>query len=127
MADHPRYFSLDQANQLLEVLKPLVSEMLSIRTSILALQPQLESVLNKAVNNGGSLVSSEALNAFQALKDVLYEIQQYDVYVKDVNSGLVDFPSIRDGEVVYLCWRFGEDQIGYWHELESGFQGRKPV
>jgi hypothetical protein len=127
METHPRYFTLEQANQLLEVIRPLVAEMLVIRDSILELQPQLESVLNKAVNNGGSLVSKEALEAFESLKKVLYAIQQYDVFVKDVNSGLIDFPSIRDDEVVFLCWKFGEEQILYWHTLDDGFQGRKPV
>jgi hypothetical protein len=127
MDTYPRYFSLEQANQLLEVITPLVAEMIAIRNTILEFQPKLETVLNKAVNNGGSLISAEALNAFEALKNVIYKVQQYDVFVKDVNSGLIDFPSIRDGEVVFLCWQFGEDQIEYWHELEEGYQGRKPV
>jgi hypothetical protein len=127
MDPYPRYFSLDQANQLLEVIQPLVAELLAIRETIVELQPQLEAVLNKAVHNGGSLVSSEALQAFEALKSVLYKIQQYDVFVKDVNTGLIDFPSIRDGEVVFLCWQFGESEIEYWHELEAGFRGRKPI
>jgi hypothetical protein len=127
MDTYPRYFSLDQANQLLEVIRPLAAEMLAIRDTIIELQPQLETVLNKAVNNGGSLVAKDALDAFEALKTVLYNIQQYDVFIKDVNSGLIDFPSIRDGEVVFLCWQFGEGQITYWHELEAGFQGRKPL
>ncbi len=127
MDTHPRYFSLEQANQLLEIIKLLVAEMLSIRKAILLLQPQLETVLNKAVHNGGSLVSQEALKAFESLKDILYKIQQYDVFVKDVNRGLIDFPSIRDGEVVFLCWEFGEEKIEFWHELEDGYRGRKPV
>jgi hypothetical protein len=127
MDTYPRYFSLEQADQLLEVITPLVTEMLSVRNTILKLQPKLETVLNKAVNNGGSLISGEALHAFETLKDVINKIQQYDVFVKDINSGLIDFPSIRDGEVVFLCWQYGEKQIEYWHELEDGFQGRKPV
>ena len=127
MDTYPRYFSLEQADQLLEVITPLVTEMLSVRNKILKLQPKLETVLNKAINNGGSLISGEALHAFETLKDVINKIQQYDVFVKDVNSGLIDFPSIRDGEVVFLCWQYGEKQIEYWHELEDGFQGRKPV
>ena len=127
MDSYPRYFTPDQANQLLEVISPLVAQMLSIRDRILELQPQLEAMLNKAVNNGGSVVSAEALSAFEALKDILHEIQQYDVYVKDVNSGLVDFPSIRQGEVVFLCWQFGEEMVSFWHELEDGFKGRQPL
>jgi hypothetical protein len=127
METYPRYFTLDQANQLLDVIRPLVVEMLAVRETILGLQPQLETVLNKAVNNGGSLVSKEALEVFESLKKILYTIQQYDVFIKDVNSGLIDFPSIRNDEVVFLCWKFGEEKIRYWHTLEEGFQGRKPV
>ena len=127
MENHSRFFTLAQANQLLEVLRPLVAEMLATRDSILALQPQLEAVLNKAVHNGGSVVSAEALDAFDALKKSLYAIQQYDVFVKDVNSGLIDFPSIRDGNVVFLCWQFGEDEVKFWHEVETGFEDRQPI
>ena len=125
MENQTRFFTPAQANQLLEVLRPLVAEMLVARDSILKLQPQLEAVLNKAVNNGGSVVSTEALGAFDALKKTLYAIQQYDVFVKDVNRGLIDFPSIRDGTVVFLCWQFGEEEVTYWHDLETGFQGRQ--
>jgi hypothetical protein len=125
--EHTRYFTPEQANQFLQVLSPLVERMLQIRKQILDLQPQLEGVLNKAVNNGGNRVSNEALDAFESLKETLHAIQEYDVFVKDVNSGLIDFPSIRDGEVVFLCWQYGEDEVEYWHELESGFQGRKPL
>ena len=127
MENPSRFFTLDQANQLLEVLRPLVAEMLATRDSILALQPQLEAVLNKAVHNGGSVVSAEALDAFDALKKSLYTIQQYDVFVKDVNRGLIDFPSIRDGNVVFLCWQFGEDEVKFWHEVETGFEDRQPI
>jgi hypothetical protein len=127
METYPRYFTLDQANQLLDVIRPLVVEMLAVRETILGLQPQLETVLNKAANNGGSLVSKQALEVFESLKKILYTIQQYDVFIKDVNSGLIDFPSIRNDEVVFLCWKFGEEKIRYWHTLEEGFQGRKPV
>ena len=127
MENHSRFFTLAQANQLLEVLRPLVAEMLATRDSILALQPQLEAVLNKAIHNGGSDVSAEALDAFDALKKSLYTIQQYDVFVKDVNSGLIDFPSIRDGNVIFLCWQFGEDEVKFWHEVETGFKDRQPI
>jgi hypothetical protein len=111
METYPRYFTLDQANQLLDVIRPLVVEMLAVRETILGLQPQLETVLNKAANNGGSLVSKQALEVFESLKKILYTIQQYDVFIKDVNSGLIDFPSIRNDEVVFLCWKFGEEKI----------------
>lgn len=127
MESFPRFFTLAQANQLLEVLRPLVADMMEIRDRILSLQPQLEPVINKAVNNGGSLVSVEALAAFESLKTILDTIQQYDVFVKDVNTGLIDFPSIRGEEVVYLCWQFGEEEIRFWHELEDGYAGRRPL
>lgn len=127
MENNTRFFTLAQANQLLEVLHPLIAEMLAARDAILALQPQLEVVLNKAVHNGGSIISAEALDAFDALKKSLYTIQQYDVFVKDVNSGLIDFPSIRDGQAVFLCWQFGEEKISFWHELETGYDGRQPI
>ncbi len=127
MDNFTHYFTEDEANQLLTDLVPLVEAMLTARDELLALQPELQETLELAVNNGNSRVSSEALDAMQALKDLFSSIQAYGVEIKDINRGLLDFPSKRAGEVVYLCWAYGEDSIGYWHTLDAGFAGRKSL
>jgi hypothetical protein len=57
----------------------------------------------------------------------LAEIEKLGVEVKDPATGLMDFPALRDGDVVYLCWRYGEPCVGFWHPLETGFTGRQPL
>ena len=127
MDNFPRYFTEEEANTLLAELVPLVEGMLTARDELLALQPELQETLELAVNNGNSRVSSEALGAMQALKNKMSSIQAYGVEIKDVNRGLLDFPCKHDGDIAYFCWAYGEDRIGYWHPLDSGFAGRKPL
>ena len=71
----------------------------------------------------GRLVSE----AFLELRAALRELQAAEIVLRDLDRGLVDFPALRDGREVYLCWVEGEDEIGYWHDLEAGFAGREPL
>jgi hypothetical protein len=61
------------------------------------------------------------------LRAALAEVEGLGIHVKDIDIGLVDFPSLRDGRVVYLCWKVDEPAIAYWHELDAGYAGRKPI
>jgi hypothetical protein len=124
---YPHIFTAEEANRLLPDLLPSVQQMLSGRAEILRLRPDLESTLDKAVRNGGSPESGALLDAFDQVKAAIREIQQHGVLVKDVNSGLLDFPAMREGEVVFLCWRVGESEIAHWHAIDGGFAGRQPL
>ncbi|MGA9532331.1 MAG: DUF2203 domain-containing protein [Anaerolineales bacterium] len=124
---YPKLFTAEEANQLLPKLMPIVEDMLAGRGEILRLRPDLESTLDKAVRNGGSPESGPLLEAFDRVKAAIKDIQKHGVLVKDVNSGLLDFPAVREGEVVFLCWRMGEQKIAYWHSIDGGFAGRQPL
>lgn len=63
----------------------------------------------------------------EELDGIVQEIEEVGAHLKDVQLGLVDFPTEREGEIVYLCWQFGESEIGYWHRLDDGFAGRQPL
>jgi hypothetical protein len=63
----------------------------------------------------------------EELDGIVHDIEESGVHLKDVQLGLIDFPSERDGEIVYLCWQFGEPEIAYWHRVEDGFAGRQPL
>jgi hypothetical protein len=66
--------------------------------------------------------------AFLALRSALVELQEMEIVLRDLERGLVDFPTLRDGREVYLCWvEREEDAIGYWHDLDAGFAGRQPL
>jgi hypothetical protein len=64
---------------------------------------------------------------FEKFDVLIHEIQATGVLIKDINLGLLDFPALKDGREVYLCWQYGEGEIAFWHEIEAGFAGRQPI
>jgi hypothetical protein len=127
VSDQPHYFTLEQAQAVLEIIRPLVGEILEIRQSILNRQPDVWPVLAKAAGNGGSRAASEIAQEFTRLDQIVRMILATGAFLKDVNLGLVDFPAWREDREIYLCWKYGEERIGYWHELDGGFSGRQPI
>jgi hypothetical protein len=97
------------------------------RQEILRLRPEVWPVLRKAASNGGSRDAGELMLQFQRLEAGVKGIINMGVTVKDVDEGLVDFLGKRNGREIYLCWKYGEDDIDYWHDLTSGFAGRQPI
>jgi hypothetical protein len=122
-----RYFSLDEANAVVTVIRPLMREILDIRQSILAKRPEAWPALEKSAGNGGSKVASELALEFKRLDGLVRQVLATGVEIKDINSGLVDFLALREGREVYLCWQYGEDEIGFWHDLDAGFAGRQAL
>jgi hypothetical protein len=127
MERFPRLFTPEEANATLSEIRPLLADAFEAREEILRLRPDMEPTLEKAIGNGHNLGSHEVLGAFDKLKAALEGIQSQGVLVKDVNSGLLDFPSMREGRVVFLCWRYGEPSVSYWHDVDAGFAGRQPL
>ena len=122
-----RYFTLKEANLALETIRPMMEEIQKIRQTILATQPETWSAIERSAGNGGNPAMSKLVKSFDRLDDLLHRIQKTGVQVKDINTGLLDFPALRDGHEVCLCWRYGERQIEYWHEIDAGFAGRQPI
>ncbi|MCS6906822.1 MAG: DUF2203 domain-containing protein [Anaerolineales bacterium] len=123
----PRYFTVEEANQVVRQIRPLLGEILKIRLKVLEKRPELIPILQKARGNGGGPIASEVVEDFRRLEALIASIQAQGAIVKDINHGLIDFPHWRDGREVYLCWQFGEDEIRYWHEIDAGFAGRQPL
>ena len=122
-----RYFTLEEANQVLEEIRPLIEMMLEIRAAIIERQPQAWPAVQKAAGNGGGLAASQLVDEFGRLNKLVHQVQNKGVLIKDINTGLLDFPTLRDGREVYLCWRYNEPSIQYWHEIDAGFAGRQPL
>jgi len=121
------YFTLEEANTLIVVIRPLIQEIMQIRQSILARQPESWPVVEKAAGNGGSKVASEIAMEFNRLDTLVRQILATGAEIKDINNGLIDFRALREEREVYLCWKFGEESIRYWHDLDAGFAGRHPL
>jgi hypothetical protein len=126
MNEPKRYFTLEQANAAVVAIRPILREMLDIRQRIIDLQPEVWPVIEKALGNGGSQAASQATREFERINSLAHEIQAIGGVIKDLNNGLVDFPTMREGREVYLCWKYGEQQIEYWHEVDSGYASRQP-
>jgi len=125
MGKPARYFTIEQANAVMRAIRPMVAEILEIRQAILDKQPQVWPVLERAVGNGGSKVASQVAREFNRMNSLVREIQATGAIFKDINAGLVDFPALREGREVFLCWQYGEESVAYWHELDAGYAGRQ--
>src|SRR5512147_1792982 len=123
----PRYFTLQEANKTLNMIRPLMEEIQQIRRKIQREQPDVWPAVVKSAGNGGSRALSNMIWDFEKLDALVHRIQNMGVLIKDANLGLLDFPALKDGREVYLCWQYGEGEIAFWHEVEAGFAGRQPI
>ena len=127
----PRLFTVDEANELLPAIHPLMER---ISQSLARLRKRSETVIRQEGINPDSPDLMEHLKRDGSVAHIVQEVQ---VLVEEVNSlgcickgveeGLVDFPCLLGGEIVFLCWRYGEDRVEHWHRIEDGFAGRKPL
>jgi hypothetical protein len=129
-----RYFTPKEANEALEDLRPLTEKLVEHRRALLELQAQQSSLITRIAGNGGDMEPRELHEVQERLDEevagiarCVARIHELGALVKDLDVGLVDFPAQREGEDVLLCWRLGEEQVGYWHGLEEGFSGRRPL
>lgn len=127
-----RLFTVDEANSLLPEIAKAMKEIQFHRNTMLQIAHSKDEI---AGGNGNILDSPQQFkedveaigNSIDRIRDLVDQINSTGAEVKDIERGLVDFPHIRDGKVVFLCWTVGEEQITYWHDLDSGFSGRKPL
>jgi len=130
----PRLFTLEQARAALSEVEPLVERLVESRADQLAASARLEELRSVVAGNGHGGERERAAEAARSLDEANGRIQaalaalaDLGVVVKSMDAGLVDFLSLRDGEQVFLCWQLGESDIGYWHGLDAGFAGRRPL
>lgn len=123
----PKYYTPQEANNLLELVRPMVGELMGIGEKIRIHQPEIWSVVEKSAGNGGNPELSRLLPDFDRLDSILHRLQDMGIEVKDITVGLIDFPALYEDRVVYLCWKYGEESIQYWHEIEAGYAGRQRI
>jgi hypothetical protein len=128
----PRTFTLEEARALLPEVRALAEAM---RDQKRAFDEQRALLTRADVQSGGNghgprgslAAQAEAERLVQEIQRGIERLHELGVEVKGIDEGLVDFPSLRDGRLIYLCWRIGEPDIQYWHELDTGFRGRRPL
>lgn len=129
----PHYFTLKEAEALLPAITLVLHKIQESRGKIRVVEEELEALHVQSMGNGHHLyerivrLQKDLMNHVQRLRDAVVELQEFGCELKDVDTGLIDFLSLRDGEEVYLCWRLGEERIAFWHPLHTGFAGRQPL
>ena len=130
-----RYFTASEVEALLPRLSAIVERAMGAQAAVAAARGRLRSEQRRVELAGGGVVNRAAwrrdveaiARATEATQQGLDEILQLGGVAKDLEMGLVDFPHLREGREVNLCWRYGEDRIRFWHGLNEGFAGRKPL
>jgi hypothetical protein len=128
-------FTLDEAQSLLPVLESLLKRAITGKRDAEKIDEHLEELRQRIFLAGGMQVNvtkvmrqrAEMEKLMQQAKDAVDEIDSIGVQVKDLETGLLDFPCVMDGEIVLLCWKMGEPRIDYWHTVDAGFRGRQPL
>jgi hypothetical protein len=123
---HERHYTVEQA----EAARPWVAERLErIRDALEEVRsPAARTALEEMdATVGGSWPGHEVAQAVLSLFSAAEQLEAMDIVLRDADRGLVDFPSFRDGEEIYLCWEAGEPRVAWWHEPDAGFAGRRPL
>lgn len=129
-----RLFTPSEANSALDEVRPVAERMVALRSRMRELVAEQGKLVTDIGGNGGGYAASD-LNAAQGelaqlgeeVAAAVAQLETFGVVVKDLDAGLLDFPGLREGEEVELCWHVGEDSVAYWHPLEAGYRGRKPI
>ena len=131
----PRFFTMPQAEKLLPEVEEAIREAISLKASFEQIEAEWQGFSQRAAVLGGvSVDRGQAIErknrrqeAAAAVQNSVEKIHEFGCLVKDLDIGLIDFPTLFRGEEVYLCWKLGESGIQFWHGVSEGFRGRKPI
>jgi hypothetical protein len=123
---HERHYSLEEASALLPRVAELLATMRRARDRLGDAEAR-EALEAAGQSNGGGEPGKLVSEGFLELRESMLELREREIVLRDLDRGLVDFPALRDGREVYLCWEEGEPEIGFWHEPDAGFGGRLPL
>ena len=123
---HERHYSVEQANAAIGWVRERIERMRAAREQ-LGDEEARAALAEAAPGNGGGEPGMVVSEAFLDLRNALLELHEMDIVLRDLERGLLDFPALREGREVYLCWIEGEDEIAFWHDLDAGYGGRQPL
>jgi hypothetical protein len=123
---HSRHFTLEEANAQIPWVVEKLAALRDARERLTD-QQALQALTEGSPTNGGGHPGKQVGEAFVELQNGIAAFDHRGIVLRDLDSGLIDFPSFRDEEEVYLCWIDGETEIGFWHALDAGYAGRQPI
>ncbi len=119
-----KHYTRDEARALLPQVRSWLERLVSFRQDLQKAEQKLEKMQDPGRDLGGPLINSW-VHILADIKAVLYEFFSREIQIKDLDRGLIDFPALLDDKEVFLCWERGEEDIEFWHDLESGYAGRQ--
>lgn len=126
-----RYFGIHEANERLVELRPVLEQLKVDRDRVAEIQQELE---HGRETNGSSehaeelaQLESEVREIVHRMQSAVSQIDEWGVTLRDIGTGLIDFPALASGRPIWLCWRLGEGDVEWWHETNAGFGGRHPL
>ena len=122
-----RTFTIAEANRLIPELENHLHGIRRGKTVLIRTKADIKKASSNAHLGGGSTVGLHYVQTLEQISEHLHEIQEMGVHIKDLELGLCDFPFQKEGRIVYLCWKLGEGDIRYWHEIHSGYSDRQPL
>ena len=121
-----KHYTLEEARALLPRLRQWLEKLSQFQSRLRTLDKRVSSLLAEGDDVGGPSVN-QLIKTLAECKEVLNQFRVREIQIKDLSRGLVDFPSYRDGQEIFLCWEKDEEDIEYWHDLESGYGGREKL
>lgn len=125
--EHDRLFTLSEANHLIPQLNARLGSVRQAKAVLVRTKEDIRKASAQAQYGGGSSVGPLYISSLQQISTNLQAIHEMGVLVKDLEMGLCDFPHLRDGRVVFLCWKLGEQEVKWWHETSTGYKDRCPL
>jgi len=125
-----KFFTVNEANELLPFIRPKLEEIKARYENNHAFRDAVKLAATAAIDGGGGGLEggTRYVKSLYNIGKLTTELYELGVQLKDYSRGLIDFPSVRNGQTILLCWQLGEDErIAWWHEMETGFAGRKPI
>lgn len=123
---HSVHYSLEEASALLAEVAELIERMRAARDRLGDAEARA-ALAAAGGTNGGGQPGRTVSEGFRELREAMMWLRMREIVLRDLDRGLVDFPALREGAEVYLCWQEGEEEIGFWHEPDAGFAGRRPL
>ena len=121
-----KHYNREEANALLPQIREWLQQLEVLRASMRKHDQRVETLLDAGTDRGGATVN-DWVRTMADIQHVLDEFRRREIFIKDPDRGLIDFPAIVGGREVFLCWQPGEANVEYWHDLEAGYGGREPL
>lgn len=122
-----RIFTVEEAESLVPELTETFASIQAEKAALESILPDIRRAAENRQSGGGSEYGPRYVAALTRISDALERVSKMGVMVKDVDKGLCDFPYDRDGRLIFLCWKVGEDSISWWHDMDAGFGGRRAI